>query len=142
MSVEQQSSDWLAVIIINTDTTVHYRVKFRPVLGISGDMGWEPPNVRHTFYMILLWNSGSLESLTFLHGCPWISEVKSLFCTIYLLFVFLNSAQIVPYVLCIRKHGLLMFDINRIEPKMKKSQMCVYICFSHLISPCICTLTD
>lgn len=54
--------------------------KLTPVLPISGDMGWEPPNFRHIFDIRLL-------NISY-----WISEVKSLFSMIDSLF-FRNRLQ-------------------------------------------------
>ena len=91
--------------------TVHHRAirsflgvhKLTPVLAINGDMGWEPPNIRHKCQMIRLWNrlvKMSDQRLTkhifnwdFRVGNSWTTELRTLFYSNGLFFIFQNKLQ-------------------------------------------------
>ena len=75
---------------------VHYRAiryflgvhRFAATLAISGDLGWEPPLIRHRCQMARLWNrflkmpAHRITKRTFLwdiaHNCPWANEMKTI----------------------------------------------------------------
>ncbi len=70
------------------DTDIFTRM-FTSVLAISGDIGWEPPNVRQKRQMLRLWNrlvkmsdqriTEKVFNWDILHGHPWADVLKSLF---------------------------------------------------------------
>ena len=91
--------------------TVHHRAirsflgvhKLTPVLAINGDMGWEPPSIRHKCHMIRLWNrlvKMSDQRLTkhifnwdLRVGNSWTTELRTLFYSSGLFFIFQNKLQ-------------------------------------------------
>lgn len=68
------------------------------ILAINGDMGWEPPSIRHKCQMLQLWNrlvkmsnhrlTKRIFNWVILHSHPWATELKSSFCQNDLSFIF------------------------------------------------------
>ena len=74
--------------------------KFTPVLAMTGDIGWEPPCIRHKCHMVRLWNrlvTMSDERLTkkvfqwdLRGGNSWANEIRDVFYSNDLFFIFQN----------------------------------------------------
>ena len=89
--------------------TVHHRAirsflgVLTPVLAINGDMVWEPPNIRHKCQMVRLWNrfvkmpdqrlTKKIFNWDLRCGHPWTKEVRSVFYSNDLFFIFQNKLR-------------------------------------------------
>ena len=80
--------------------------KLAPKLAVRGDMGWEPPEVRHKGDMVRLWNrfismpdnrlTKQIFKWDLLSGQSWTREVETVFTEAGLQYIFRNNLKFSP----------------------------------------------